>query len=930
MNKTINLNSWFVSFYKLLAIQFLIFLLNPVFLNAQSKGSISGKITDLSNNEVLTGTNILIVGTTIGTSSDLDGFYTLKGLSPGTYSVKFTYISYHSITVENIRVESGKDSRVDIQLKPSATEIQEIVVSAEALKSTEGAILNIQKNSLNIIDGLSAELISKNNSSDGTDVLKRMTGITISEGKYAYVRGVGDRYNNTMLNGSNLPSTDPEKKSFSYDLIPASLIENVLTSKTFIPDKPADFAGGLVEINTIEFPSKFILDFSTSTNYNTKSSFKNFIQYDGGSRDFLGIDDGTRALPSIIPYTKLDRSFTPTELNKYGLSFKNNWQTSTTKTPINGSFKLNIGNQTSIGSDILGYIASLTYSSSNEIKELEQASYTYEGPRYQYTGTNNSFNVMWGALLNLSYKSGKNHKISFKNIYNQNADDETTVYEGFHNYSSQYRKTTSLRFVSRSLKSSQLIGNHYFQFFNGFQVEWNINYSNSKRDEPDARRYIYARDFYNTTEPFRLLVDQGLLTRYFGNLDDNIYGTNWDFTLKLFDNPNLPSIKFGYTYDAKDRDFNARIFGFRNIPGGNFVQEDLIIQQNIEKVFAPENINPTFIEITEITQPTDSYSADQQIHAGYVMVDFQPLDDFKIVTGLRFENSVQKLSSKSRTGEPINVNEKYNDLFPSLNLTYQPTDKTNIRFAVSRTLARPEFRELAPFTYFDFITNELVQGNTNLRRSLITNYDLRLEIYPGPRELFSVSGFYKKFANPIEQVLRSSSSFDPIRSYENGKDARNFGVEFEVRKTLDFIGQLFEKFMAIGNLSLIDSKIELNEKGFQLGKRPLQGQADFILNLGIYYEEFDGSFSASLIYNKVGERISRVGFGGLGDIIEMPRNQLDFSLSTRIIENLLLKISLKDLLAENIRFIQQTPDGVKDSEIGKKGQTFSVGFNYNF
>lgn len=899
-------------------------------ISAQSKGSISGRVIDASNNEILIGANIIVIGTTTGTSSDLDGYYSIKGLEPGTYSIKYSFISYQTITVENVKVEAGKDTRLNIQLKPTSTEINEVVVTAEALKSTEGAILNIQKNSLNIVDGLSAELISKNNSSDGTDVLKRMTGVTISEGKYAFVRGVGDRYNNTMLNGSNLPSTDPEKKSFAYDLFPASLIENVLTSKTFIPDKPADFTGGLVEINTIEFPSKFIFDISTSSSYNTRTSFKSIASYQGGSKDFLGFDDGTREMPSIIPSKKLDRTFTPSELQSFGLAFRNNWQTSVSKAPLNGNFKLNLGNQLAVGNDILGYIASLTYSSSSDLKSLDQANYTYEGPRYQYSGTNNISNVTWGALVNISYKAGRNTKLSFKNVYNRTADDETTIYEGSYTSYLQHRKVTSLRYVSRSLYSSQVIGNHYIKFFNGLQIEWNVNYANSKRDEPDARRYIYARDYFDESEPLRLLLDQSLFTRYFGALNDNNYGTNWNFTLKLFENPNLPTIKFGYLFDKKDRDFNARIFGFRNIPGGNFLEEDKILQLSIDKIFDPKNINPTFIEITEITQPTDSYLADQNIHAAYLMLDFQPLENFKIVTGLRYENSNQKLTSKSRTGEPINVDSKYNDIFPSINLTYQPTDKINLKLALSRTLARPEFREIAPFTYFDFLANELVMGNTNLKRSLITNYDIRFEYYPAPRELFSISGFYKKFMNPIEQILISSSALEPIRSYENAKTANNYGLEIEMRKGLEFFGSLLEEFSVVGNLSLIKSKIELEDRGFQLSERPLQGQADFILNFGLYYESFSGSFSASLIYNKVGERISKVGFGGLGDVIEMPRDQIDFTLSTKIYDHLSMKIAAKDILAQDIKFIQKTPVGDKPSEVIKMGQTFSVGFSYNF
>ena len=811
MYKSTNLQLGYYILSKLKTLLFLIVIFTGI-ISAQSKGSISGRVIDASNNEVLIGANIIVIGTNTGTSSDLDGYYSIKGLESGTYLIKFSFVSYQATTVQNVKVEAGKDTKLNIQLKPTSTEIKEVVVTAEALKSTEGAILNIQKNSMNIVDGLSAELISKNNSSDGTDVLKRMTGVTISEGKYAFVRGVGDRYNNTMLNGANLPSTDPEKKSFAYDLFPASLIENVLTSKTFIPSKPADFTGGLIEINTIEFPSKFIFDISASAGYNTHSTFKNVSTYNGGSKDFLGFDDGTRGMPSVIPDKKLDRTFAPSELQSYGLAFKNNWQTSLSKAPINSSFKINLGNQLAVGDDILGYIASLTYSNSYELKELEQANYTYEGPRYQYQGNNSIASIAWGALFNLSYKAGRNHKISLKNVYNQNADNETTIYEGSYTSYLQHRKVTSLKYVSRSLYSTQLLGNHYFNLLNGINFEWNLSYAISKRDEPDARRYIYARDYFDENEPLRLLLDQSLFTRYFGNLSDNNYGSQFNFTIKPFENPNMPAFKLGYLLDIKDRAFNARIFGFRNIPGGNFLEEDKIIQQSIDKIFAPQNINPTFIEITEITQPTDSYSADQTINAAYIMMDFQPISNLKIVTGLRYENSIQKLDSKSRTGEPINVSSNYNDIFPSLNITYQPTDKINLKFAISRTLARPEFREIAPFTYFDFVSNELVMGNTKLKRSLISNYDIRFEFYPAPKELISISGFYKKFLDPIEQILISSSALEPIRSYENAKKANNYGIEFEIRKELEFISPFLNNFALIGNLSLIKSKIELDDR----------------------------------------------------------------------------------------------------------------------
>lgn len=917
-------NSSFIVFCSIL------FILISFSINiAQQKGSINGKIIDKTTNEELIGASILIIGSTTGTTTDLDGTYSLKGLVAGTYQLRVSYISYQTAVINNVNVKAGQNTILNIQLDPSTTELNEVVVSAEAIKASEASVLNIQRNSLNIVDGQSAELISKNNSSDGADVLKRMTGVTISDGKYAFIRGVGDRYNNTMLNGSNLPSTDPEKRTFAYDLFPASLMENVLTSKTFIADKPADFTGGLVEINTIEFPSKFLFDINLSSAYNSNTTFKSFNSYNGGKQDILGIDDGTRELPSSISDLRVNKTnFTTEQLQQIGVSFKSNWQTKSLYAPLNSGFRINLGNQMSFENSHLGYIASISYSNSAENKGLEQASYTFEGPRFNYNGSVNSINVSWGGLFNISYKQGKDHKISLKNVINNSSDDETTVYEGIYYGTQQTRKSTALRFVTRSLQSHQLIGEHHFDYLRSLRVDWNVNFAKSNRDEPDARRYIYARGSEEYDQPYRFLLDQSISTRYFGSLDDKSFGGNLNFKIKPFTDAFLPTFKFGLMLDKKERIFDARIFGFRNIPGGNFLQEDNILQQSIDKIFTPVNINPQFIEVIEVTQPTDSYNSNQTITAGYGMFDFQPFSGVKIIAELRYENAKQNLFSKSRTGEPIQVRSNYDDLFPSLNLTFEAADNINFRLAYSRTTARPEFREIAPFTYFDFVQNELVIGNTKLKRSLITNYDARLEYYPAPKELLAISAYYKEFADPIEQILLSSSAFEPLRSYENAKSANNVGIEFEARKSFDFISSTLSNFSFIGNLSIIDSKIKLEDNGFQEAERALQGQADFILNAGLYYDALEGDFSASIIYNKVGQKISKVGFGNLGDVIEVPRDQIDISISKKLFEVISIKLAVKDLLSQDYKFIQQTPDGDKVSELSKKGQTISVSLSY--
>lgn len=918
-------------YFSILILFFLSFLSTDLY--SQQNGSLSGKIVDASTNEELIGANILLEGTTIGGASDIEGNFIIKSIPAGKYNIVASMIGYSKLKVTGLEIISGETKQIELSLNPEVLETEEVVVTAEALKNTEISVLKIQQNSANIVDGVSSELIEKNNSSDGTDVLKRMTGITISEGKYAYVRGVGDRYNNTLLNGASLPSTDPEKKSFSYDIIPAGMIENVITAKTFTPNKPGDFTGGLVQINTIEFPNSFTLSLNVTSGFNSNSTFKSFTTYSGGKTDFLGFDDGTRDLPGTINSTRVVRgNYTNNELQNIALSFKNNWNTKTTTAPINGGIKFTIGDKYDLGNDLFGYIASLDYSNSSSISNRQKNFYDFTGARYLYSGVSNTNSIMLNGMLNLSYKFFGSNKISFKNIITQNSDDETTIYKGDYRYADQYRDITALRFVARTLQSHQLEGEHFFDLMNGLTWDWEASYSKSLRNEPDTRRYVYARDIYNPNEVMRFKLDQALTTRFYGDLKDNDYNYKTNFTLKPFVDPQLPKFSFGVLYNKKDRIFDARIFGFKNTPGGSFAEKDSILQLPVDRIFQPENINPSFITVTEITRPSDSYSAYQKVAAGYFMFDTNILSIFRLVAGARFEYSEQNLDTYSITNELVKVHDYYRDWLPSINLTYLLNEDINIRFAYSRTLARPEFREKAPFQYFDFLANELVQGNPKLTRALITNYDLRFELFPGAGELFALSLFYKEFTNPIELILVASSSNEPIRTFENAQSAKNLGVEVELRKSLAFAGSSFNNFSVVSNIAFIHSRIELKDNGggssFQKTDRPLQGQASYIFNIGLYYDNFDLGLDATVTYNRVGERIAKVGYNDLGDIVEQPADLIDMSVSKRIFEKFTLKLTALDILNQNKEFIQRTTNGDKIAESYNNGRTIKLGINY--
>ena len=903
---------------------------------AQENAALFGKVVDSATNEELIGANLILGGTTIGAATDIDGNYKINNIPTGTYNLIVSMIGYSKYTVTEIKLNPGEQKKLDLSLVSEAFETEEVVVTAEALKNTETSVLKVQQNSSNIVDGVSSELIKKNNSSDGTDVLKRMTGVTISEGKYAYVRGVGDRYNNTLLNGSSVPSTDSEKRSFSYDIIPAEMIQNVITAKTFSPDKPGDFTGGLVQISTVEFPSRFTLNISATGGYNSNSTFNPFTTYQGGSTDWLGADDGTRSMPGTINETPVVRgNYTNAELQQIGLSFKNDWSTESTTAPINGSIKFTVGDNYNLGDeDLIGYIASFDYGSATSNIARERNFYDYSGPRYTYSGVTYNNAVMLSGLLNLSYKFGGTNKISFKNMYNRTSDDETTIFKGDYRYADQYRDITSLRFVERTLLTNQLIGEHFINVLNGFSWDWGASYGNSTMNEPDARRYVYWKDIEEPNNPLRFLLDQSLATRYYGELNDNDYNFLTNFSTRPLENQQLLKISFGGLYNKKDRNFDARIFGFRNNVGGNFAQKDSILQLSVDRIFQPENINPTFISVTEVTKPSDSYDANQKVAAGYLMFDAMMLTSFRFVVGARFEYSEQILNSFTTTGELVNVNDYYRDWLPSVNLTYIINPKMNLRFGFNKTLARPEFREIAPFTYFDFIENVNVKGNPELTRTLVDNYDLRYEIFPGAAELLAVSVFYKYFRNPIEQTLLASSQNEPVRSYANAENAQNLGAELEVRKGLGFIGNTFSNFSAVANISVIRSEVHFSEDGdstsFQQSNRPLQGQANYIVNVGLYYDDFELGLNSSLTYNRVGPRIDQVGYADIGNIIEDPFDLLDFNISKRFFEKFVFKLTVNDILNQDRIFTQETENfGDQLSQSYNLGRTFKFSINYN-
>ena len=902
-----------------------------VLAQSKNKGVISGRVVDKSNGEVIIGANILLEGTKSGATSDIEGKYLITGIEPGKYNLIASYISYSKTKIPNIDVEAGKTTTINFALIPEAISFDEVVVISKADNSFEAALLNQQKTSSAISDGISAEQIKKSPDATSSDALKRVASVSIVDNKYVFVRGTSERYSNALLNNAPLASTEPDKKSFAFDLLPGNLLDNIIIEKSFMPDKPGDFSGGLIKVNTIDFPDRLKLNISFTGSFTNNTSLQDFKSYKGGSTDFLGIDDGTRNLPNSIPSDLNKANYSTKEILGFAKSLSNNWSPKSIKAPLNSGFMISLGDGTTLIGQNFGFVAALSYKNNYTTTKLERNEYEADSqPRFSFKGDQSTYSTLWGGLFNLNYKFLDYHKISFKNTYSHTSDDEVSELKGAQfSDSGKEQIQTALRFTSRRVYSGQLIGEHVFPSLNGLKAEWRGYTSISNRDEPDYRRIIYGRDI-GTDNPFAAVLGFQVNLknggRFYSDLNEDTRGFASDFTLPL---PGF-KLKAGGVYDVKNREFKSRLIGMVvNAPGNGFTENSLYYLP-IDKIFVPENFRQNGFSIQEYFNGTNNYNAIQSLSAAYLMFELPVMifnNELRIVGGVRHENSIQKINSRDLSDQKdILIELKKADILPSLNLIYKINDKTNIRFALSQTVNRPELRELAPFAYFDFYTQTSIRGNENLQRALIQNYDFRLETFPGIGEMISGSFFYKSLSNAIEQVVVTGSALGSERTFRNADEAKIYGVELEGRLSLRHLGGYLSNFDISGNYSWIKSNVNVkgSETTISRNNRPLQGQSPYVINIGLVFNEPVLGTSYSLLYNTIGERIVEVATAYQEDVIEEPRHMIDFVITQPVFEKFEVKMTVKDLLGEDQIFRQ----GDKKARLNSRYASISFGVSY--
>lgn len=915
---------------------------------AQSKGTIAGKVVDQSTGGALTGITVTLDSNQKGTTSDLDGRYIFT-VVPGTHTLKFQSVGFKTKTISEIVVKLDEVIEINVQMELQSLEMTSVVVSASARKETQASVLAMQKNNASISDGISSEAIKKSPDRNIGEVLKRVSGTSIQDDKFVIVRGLSDRYNIALINGAILPSTEPDRRAFSFDIVPSNLIDNILINKTASPDMPGDFSGGIVQILTKDIPFKNFFGVSAGMSYNNLSTGKPFNIGILENSDYLGFDNGRRTLPGQFPsrstYLSYNADASPERRILASRLMYNNYGSQYSRNALPGfNFQINLGNRKDLhNGGTFGSVVALVYRNSQNIQQSQRRGYEAIGLNnysFDYLDSNYSFTTNIGVLANFAYRKG-NNKIVFKNLFNRLFDNNNLVRRGPNNDNLQYFQTYGSVTTIKSLISSQIEGEHLLSERND-RIKWNVNYALTAQNQPDYRVLPYSKslsDLNDKTVSYKVVLRDTY--RFWSDLYDNAFGANVNYTLPVTFGKQKQVFKAGLLGQYKIRDFATRIFRYE--AASSTLNPDLTaLPPRI--IFNDGNINEQGFVLNEITNNTDKYSATSGLYAGYAMLDGRIGEKLRAVYGVRIENFNFDVNTADFSGEKVNITRSYLDILPSVNLTLSLTKNTNLRFSASKTVSRPEFREVANFSYFDFIRNAQIQGNPKLERSQNTNLDLRFETYPHAGEIFSASLFYKHFKKPIEQTVVPGSAANSLRfTFENPDAARSYGAEIEIRKNFGFLGDAswLENLAFNVNGSYIKSEVE-----FKIGsnywnpKRPMQGQSPWLINAGLQYAMDNNKLSFSGLVNRIGERIVYVGSQDFPDIYENGRTILDFQAALKVLRNKgELKLNLSDLLNQRSIFYQNINIKDKSSYNSSKdriqwsylyGRTVSLNFSYNF
>ena len=906
-------------------------IFSTLFAQAQ-KAKLSGKITN-TKNEVLIGVTVsLKADRTQSTKTDVEGRYSFSIDINKEYTLTGSYVGYKENTITVKATKAGEEVDANLLLEEANKKLTDVVVSASKgtnKGATDNALIAFQKNTNTVASVISAESIKRSPDRNTAEILKRTPGASIQEGKYIIVRGLADRYNQAMLNGILLTSTEPDRKTFSFDLFPSQIIDNIIINKAFVPELPGEWAGGLIQVNTKDVPSKNFFNVQIGTSANSMITGKEFLKDKGGKTDWYGIDDGTRSLP--MGYTTKSNFDTSSMTAKtaMGKTMSSNWSPIMTTAKPNASLQMNGGFAGTLWGKKIGGIIGISYANAyrfqdnvNNQNQLSDAGFS----PYVALNDNKYINdINMGGLAGLSIYLNPLNKISYKAIVNVKTSNVYTQRAGTVYDRQQLVKGNEFVFDQNTFFTNQLNGEH--SITQKLKFNWYGAFNILDAYSPDQRRILYTKDIAGT-DPYVLNISNTLSqqsgSRVFKSLSDYIYTGGGDLTLKI----NQQTIKAGYMIQVKDRLYDAQLFAI-TMPIDNLSLRLL----PAEKAFVPENFGNGYdnkFAFNSIQNRNFRYLANTILNAGYVQFDNKISNALRVVWGLRVENFDQLVGSVKKW-DPRHTYSQVTDYLPGINASFKLTEKANLRLTGSQTVIRPELRELSALSIYDFELNASVSGNPSLKRTKITNTDLRYEYYPSAGEMFTAGIFYKNFENPIESIYQEGSGGSSLFSFQNAKKATAFGFELEARKKLN------KRFTLQANGSYINSKIDDENIGIN---RSLQGQSPYLINAGLLYDVTEKGLNITALVNQVGKRIYLVGDiqagAGSPDVYENPRALVDFQVSKKFADNKAeIKITISDILNQRQIFYQNNnsntsydsaTDGLRFSR--KFGTTFGITVNY--
>ncbi len=870
-----------------------------------------------------------------GVMADLTGFdsfsannFSIKNAAAVEWKVVMNTVGSSTAAVAPAAVVAGgadaADSSTDA-LPPGdldATEMAGVEVEGTIVEGGQELYVDERRTTANVTEAISAEQIARTGDSDTATTLKRVTGLTVVDGKFVFVRGLGDRYSSVLLNGAQIPSPDPTRRTIPLDLFPTEILDGVVVQKSWSPDLPAEFGGGTVQLRTRGVPAGFIAKLGLSLGYVQDSTFDDGLSYVGDSNDWTGFDSA-RQLPGALAAATAGgtvlRPQSPTnpggssaaELEQFGEALAGNYNvdTRTTIKPDTG-FSAALGNSFDLGDNKLGLLGALRYSNTYDNFDEVRREFAVVGQNELVQASELDVqrslqNIELSAFLVAGLDLGADHRLKSTTLLLRNSEDQTQQSTGYPEDPGDVSRFTELEWIENALIAEQLAGEHRFPGLKDLNLNWQYTLAEATRESPNTRRYRYDRD--NASQAFSFSRRSDSNSTVFAELDDDSQDFSFGFKLPtMLNDDTYLDLSAGGGVLRRDRDSQIRRFSFVGV--GPLANDPNVIGNfDLDDILNAANIGPNGFELRETTRGTDNYVADQELDALFLGADLNWKSKYRFTAGVRYEDNAQEVST-FQLGVPdaVPVVAAINsaDWLPSLGFTWLYSDDDQLRFTIAETVSRPDFRELSSAPYTDPLLDLETIGNPNLVPTSIRHFDARWEHYFSYTESLSVALFLKDFDQPIEKIQVPGTG--SLVSLDNADSARNYGIEIDYFRSLGFVSDRLQQFYTAANFSWIESNIELGAANdIQTNSsRPLQGQSPYVMNLQLGYKSPDGDNEATLLYNVAGKRISQVGVFGAPDIYEQPLHVLDFNWRHALAKNWTLKLRLRNLLDPKIEYKQ--------------------------